>query len=98
VPDLAALGIDRQTVDRMYAEWQAGASKSELERRYLGKGDSHGKMFTALVKQEFGVDTEHASPLRREIQRLREENNQLRAQNVALRQRLGLSGAGEVDK
>lgn len=85
MPDLDALGIDRNTVERMYADWQAGAAKSALERRYLGKGESHGKLFTALVKQELGIDTERASHLREEIQRLREENTRLRAENERLR-------------
>jgi hypothetical protein len=97
MPDLAALGIDRKTVERMYAEWQAGASKSELERRHLSKGESHGKLFTSLVKQGLGLDTEQASPTRQEIQRLREENKQLRAENAGLRQQLGLWEAGGSD-
>jgi hypothetical protein len=88
MPDLDALGIDRATVEKMYADWQAGASKSALERRYLDKGESHGKLFTALVKQELGVDTERASPQRAEIQELRDENKRLRAENAALQRRL----------
>lgn len=87
MPDLGALGIDRDLVQRMYAEWQAGASKSGLERRYLDKGENHGKLFTALVKQELGIDTERASRLREELQRLREENTRLRAENETLRRR-----------
>jgi len=100
--DLAALGIDRATVARMYADWQAGASKSELERRYLGKGESHGKLFSALVRQELGIETERASPLsarfaeleaeltgcRDELHRCRAELARLRAENTELRARL----------
>jgi hypothetical protein len=88
VPDLDALGIDRAVVQRMYDDWQAGASKSALERRYFDKGESHGKLFTALVKQELGVDTERASRLGEEIQLLREENARLRADNEDLRRLL----------
>jgi hypothetical protein len=88
VPDLDALEIDRDGVQRMYDEWQAGASKSALERRYFDKGESHGKLFTALVKQELGVDTERASRLGDEIQLLREVNVRLRAENEDLRRRL----------
>jgi hypothetical protein len=88
VPDLDALWIDRAFVQRMYDEWQAGASKSALERRYFDKGESHGKLFTALVKQELGVDTERASRLGEEIRLLREENARLRTENEDLRRRL----------
>ena len=88
MPDLDALGIDREGVQRMYDEWQAGASKSALERRYFDKGESHGKLFTALVKQELGVDTERASRLGEEIRLLREENARLRTENEDLRRRL----------
>jgi hypothetical protein len=94
MPDLAALGIDHAAVVRMYEEWQAGAAKSELERRYLANGQSHGKLFTALVKQELGHDTERASPLRAELARLRKENEELRVDNAQLRQQLDESGGG----
>lgn len=87
MPDLDALGIDRHLVERIYAEWQAGASKSALERRYFDKGESHGKLFTALVKQELGIDTERASRQREELQSLREENARLRVENETLRRR-----------
>lgn len=85
MPDLDALGIDRAVVERMYEEWRAGAPKSALERRYFDKGESHGKLFTALVKQELGVDTERSSRLGEEIGLLREENARLRAENEDLR-------------
>lgn len=87
MPDLDALGIDRPLVQRMYDEWQAGASKSALERRYFDKGESHGKLFTALVKQELGIDTERASRQREELKSLREENARLRVENETLRRR-----------
>lgn len=101
--DLAALGIDRATVARMYAEWQAGASKSELERRYLGKGESHGKLFSALVRQELGIETERRSPLsaraaelEAELDRCRAELARLQAENTELRTRFSqVPGAGE---
>lgn len=88
MPDLDALGVDRTVVERMYEEWQAGASKNALERRYFDKGESHGKLFTALVKQELGVDTERASRLGEEIHRLREENARVRAENEELRRQV----------
>ena len=95
MPDLDALGTDRAAVQRMYDEWRAGASKSALERRYFDKGESHGKLFTALVKQELGVDTERSSWLGEEIHRLREENARLRAENEALlRQVQGRTNGG----
>ena len=79
----------------MYDEWRAGASKSALERRYFDRGESHGKLFTALVKQELGVDTERASRLGEEIRLLREENARLRAENEALlRQVQGRTNGG----
>jgi hypothetical protein len=96
LPDLDALGIDRAVVEKMYAEWQAGAAKSALERRYLDKGESHGKLFTALVKQELGVDTERASHPREEIHRLREEIKELRAENERLRRRWSDTGGEEA--
>lgn len=88
MPDLDALGIDRDGVRRMYDELQAGASKSALERRYFDKGESHGKLFTALVRQELGVDTERASRLGEEIRLLREENARLVAGNEVLRRQV----------
>ncbi len=64
-----------------------GASKSALEGSYFDKGESHGKLFTALVKQEMGIDTERASRQREELQCLGEENARLRAENETLRRR-----------
>ena len=63
----------------MYEEWQAGAAKSVLERKYLGKGESHGKLFTTLVREHLNVDTERRSGLTAERDALRKENARLRA-------------------
>lgn len=76
--DLSDYGISIATLREMYDQWQAGAKKSELERRYLGKPESHGKLFTTLVREHLGFETERKSGLaeerdglRREVQRLR---------------------------
>lgn len=56
----------------MYSEWKSGThSKSAIERRYLGKATHHGKLFTKLVREYLGVETETASSLRMEVERLR---------------------------
>ena len=44
--DLDAHGITIETLRQMYDEWRSGAKKSDLERRYLNKPESHGKLFT----------------------------------------------------
>jgi hypothetical protein len=69
--DLDDYGIDRPTLERMYAEWKAGASKSALERRYLGRDGSHGKLFTSLVRRFLDRETEERHPLAVENERLR---------------------------
>jgi hypothetical protein len=77
--DLAAYGIDLDTLRRMYDAWCAGAKKSELERRYLNAPQSHGKLFSSLVREHLGIETERRAPqtervaeLEAEVQRLRE--------------------------
>ena len=54
----------------MYAEFLAGTSKSELERRYLNRPQSHGKAFSQLVRDHLGIETEERSRQAREITRL----------------------------
>jgi hypothetical protein len=66
--DLENYGIDKPTLERMYAEWEAGKSK---ERRYLGRDGSHGKLFTSLVRRFLGRETEEQHPLAVENERLR---------------------------
>lgn len=61
--DLAGYGIDLDTLQQMYEEWLAGAKKSDLERRYLNKPESHGKLFSSLVRLHLGVDTEQKSAI-----------------------------------
>jgi hypothetical protein len=61
--DLAEYGIDLATLRQMYQEWCDGAKKSDLERRYLNKPESHGKLFTSLVRQHLGENTERKSAI-----------------------------------
>ena len=75
--DLADYGIDLAALQEMLDLWRTGVSKSELERRYLGKPESHGKLFTALVREHLGVETErpskqsaHVAELEAEVRRL----------------------------
>ena len=77
--DLAEYGIDLDTLRSMYDQWCAGAKKSELERRYLDRPQSHGKLFSTLVREHLGYETERRSnlaserdDLKREVRRLRE--------------------------
>lgn len=77
--DLADYGIDLPTLRRMYDEWRDGATKSELERRYLHKPESHGKLFSTLVRNHLGIETERRSSASDEIAQLRTENERLRA-------------------
>lgn len=79
MPELEQFGIDRDTLQRMYDEWVQGAKKSDLERRYLGKPESHGKLFTALVREHLGIETERRSNLAAERDALLHENERLRA-------------------
>lgn len=69
--ELEDYGLTLGALRDMYDEWVQGASKSELERRYLGKPESHGKLFTSLVRRFLGFDTEQRSPLVVENARLR---------------------------
>jgi hypothetical protein len=70
-------GIDLDTLRRMYAEWRAGATKSHLERTYLNKPESHGKVFTSLVRTHLGIETERRSSLHDERDQLRSEVERL---------------------
>lgn len=63
----------------MYEEWFAGVKKSVLERRYLNKPESHGKLFTSLVYRHLGIDTEQRSSLSQRLRHSEEENRRLRA-------------------
>lgn len=76
--ELSDYGIDLPTLRRMYDEWCAGAKKSELERRYLHKPESHGKLFSTLVRRHLGIETERHSSATGEVARLRAENERLR--------------------
>jgi hypothetical protein len=78
VADLDDYGIDLATLRRMYDEWCAGAKKSHLERKYLNKPESHGKVFTNLVRTHLGIETERRSGLHDERDQLRKEVARLR--------------------
>jgi hypothetical protein len=79
MPDLGSVGIDLTTLRLMYDEWCQGAKKSGLERRYLHKPESHGKLFTALVREHLGIDTERRSTLATQRDELQREVRRLRA-------------------
>ena len=64
-------GIDKATLREMYERWKDGASKSSLEIKYLGKVESHGKLFTSLVRTHLGIETERRSKTALENERLR---------------------------
>jgi hypothetical protein len=69
--DLEAYGMDLEMLHAMHREWEQGASKSDLERKYLGKPESHGKLFSGLVRRHLGIETEKESELSRENTELR---------------------------
>lgn len=77
--ELAQHGIDLATLEKMYEEWRAGAKKSDLERRYLNKPESHGKLFSSLVRDHLGIETERRSSLAGKVRELEAENRRLRA-------------------
>lgn len=64
-------GIDKATLREMYERWKDGASKSSLEIKYLGKVESHGKLFSSLVRTHLGIETERRSKTVIENERLR---------------------------
>lgn len=75
--DLSEYDIDIGTLREMYDQWRAGATKSSLEREYLNAPQSHGKLFSTLVREHLGVETEKRSSqsdriaeLEREVERL----------------------------
>lgn len=79
MPDLAELGIDVDTVRQIFDEWRQGAKKSALERKYLDKPESHGKLFSSLVREHLGIETERRSTLTDRNVWLEGENERLRA-------------------
>ena len=64
-------GIDLRTLREMHERWQQGATKSALEIEYLGKVESHGKLFSSLVRTHLGIETERRSKTVIENERLR---------------------------
>jgi len=83
--ELADYGIDIDTLRAMYDAWLAGAKKSDLERRYLKKPESHGKLFSSLVREHLGIETERRS-------HLTDERDQLTAEVRRLQQLLRSHG------
>jgi hypothetical protein len=77
--ELEDYGIDLATLRRMYDQWCEGAKKRDLERRYLGKPESHGKLFSRLVRDYLGIETERRSHLTDERDELEREVRRLRA-------------------
>lgn len=75
--ELADYGIDLATLRAMYDEWKGGAKKSHLERRYLSKPESHGKLFSSLVREHLGIETEQRSHLTDERDHLAAEVRRL---------------------
>ena len=55
--DLSEYGITREVLQEMYDLWRQGAKKSDLERRYLDKPESHGKLFSSLIREHLGIET-----------------------------------------
>ena len=77
--DLSDYGITREGLQEMYDKWCDGAKKSDLERRYLGKPESHGKLFSSLVREHLGIETERKSHLTAERDELAREVCSLQA-------------------
>lgn len=77
--ELSDYGITTEILRSMYEEWRGGAKKSDLERRYLNRPQSHGKLFTSLVRQHLGIETEQRSSLTAERDELAAEVSRLRA-------------------
>jgi hypothetical protein len=77
--ELSDYGISEDVLRQMYYEWRGGAKKSDLERRYLNRPQSHGKLFTSLVRQHLGIETEQRSSLTEERDELAREVVRLKA-------------------
>jgi hypothetical protein len=71
--ELSDYGITREVLQEMYDLWCQGAKKSDLERRYLDKPESHGKLFSRLVREHLGIETEGKSHLTAERDALMRE-------------------------
>jgi len=76
--ELNDLGIDIETLRELYDLWCNGATKSSLERDYLRAPQSHGKLFSRLIREHLDIETEKRSSqsdriaeLEREVERLR---------------------------
>jgi hypothetical protein len=65
--------ISRDNAWQMYLEWRDNkVPKSLLEQQYMGISQAHGKRFTSVVRQYFGIDTEKQHPMAVENHKLKE--------------------------
>lgn len=76
--ELSDYGIDIATLREMYEKWRNGAKKSWLERDYLDAPQSHGKLFSSLVREHLGIETERRSSQSDRIAELEHEVAELR--------------------
>lgn len=77
--ELSDYVITREVLQEMYDLWCQGAKKSDLERRYLDKPESHGKLFTGLIREHLVIETERKSHLTAERDELVREVARLKA-------------------
>ena len=61
--ELSDYSITREVLQETYDLWSQGAKKSDSDRRYLDKPESHGKLFSSLVREPLGRETERKSHL-----------------------------------
>ena len=76
--ELSDYGINSETLRQMYDAWCAGAKKSQLERDYLSAPQAHGKLFSTLVREHLGIETERQSGQSQRIGELEGEVARLR--------------------
>jgi hypothetical protein len=77
--ELSDYGITREVLQEMYNLRCQGAKKSDLERHYLDKPESHGKLFSSLIREHLGIETERRSHLTAERDELVREVARLKA-------------------
>ena len=65
-------------LSQLYEQWWARATKSELERTYLDTPQSHGELFSSLVREHVGIETEARSAQSTRLAELEQENRRLR--------------------
>ncbi len=60
----------QQLAVRLFAQWQAGKPKSQIEREEWGDGKSHGRRFDRLISQTLGYPTVKKSKLADQVKDL----------------------------